>query len=200
MKKGLVFGILMLSAGFPAAQDKMGEKLRKAIVEEEANQNLNKAIEGYQAILTEFDRERPTAATALFHLGECYRKQGKREQAIAAYRRVVQEFSNQSKLAEASRNHLTKTYGLSQDIVVSTREALIEAQHAEVEAEVRRKYRVLLQAEIGLIEGQIQEAQKKVEMGVMSPNGPEMVALKRTLLELQRKLVIFDGGSPPLYR
>src|SRR5688572_20933552 len=109
MKTRLVFGILMLSAGLAGAQDKMVEKLRKAIIEEEANQNLNKAIEAYQAILTEFDRERQTAATALFHLAECYRKQGKKEQAIAAYKRVVQEFSDQKRLAETSRNHLSKT-------------------------------------------------------------------------------------------
>ena len=141
MKTRLFFGILMLSAGLAAAQDKLGEKLRKAIVEEEANQNLNKAIEAYQAILTEFDRERQTAATALFHLAECYRKQGKREQAIAAYKRVVQEFSDQNRLAGTSRNHLSKTYGLSQNIDIATREALIQAQqaqHAKVEAETRR--------------------------------------------------------------
>ena len=76
----------------------------------------------------------------------------------------------------------------------------VDHQHAEAEAETRRKYRALLQAEVSLVEGQIQEAQKKVEMGVMSPNGPEMVGLKLTLLALQRKLVVFDGGGPPSTR
>ena len=200
MKTRFVFGILMLSANLAVAQDTMVEKLRKAIIEEEANKNLNKAIEAYQAILTEFDRERQTAATALFHLAECYRKQGKKEQAIAAYKRVVQEFSDQNRLAETSRNHLSKTYGLSQNISVATREALIQAQHDKLQAEVRSKYSALLQAEISLIEGQIQEAEKQVKVGVISPYDPHVVGLKRTLLELQRKLVVFDPEGPPSNR
>jgi tetratricopeptide (TPR) repeat protein len=194
MRTRLVIGIFMLSASLAAAQDKMVEKLRKAIIEEEANQNLNKAIEAYEDILTEFDRDRQTAATALFHLAECYLKQGKKEQASAAYKRVVREFSDQNKLAEASRNHLSKTDGLSQNIDGPTRAAL------QAEAESRRKYRALLQAEISLLEGQIQEAEKQVKVGVISPNDPGIVGFKRTLLELQRKAVLFDAGGPPSTR
>jgi tetratricopeptide (TPR) repeat protein len=200
MKIRLVIAIVMLTAGLAAAQDKMAEKLRKAIVEEEANKDLNKAIEAYQAIMTEFDRERQTAATALFHLAECYRKQGKKEQAITAYQRVVREFSDQNKLAEASRNHLSKNYGLNQDLAGRPKLTPSDIQYLAAEAEARRKYKELLQAEISLIEGQIQWAEKQVKVGVMSPNGPEMVGLKRTLLELQRKLVLFDAGGPPSNR
>src|ERR1039457_5276610 len=97
-----------LAPGLCAAQDKMAEALRKGIVEEDTNQNLNAAIQSYQSVVTQYDEDRKSAATALFRLAECYRKQGKNDQATAAYKRVVQEFADQNKLAEQSRSHLPK--------------------------------------------------------------------------------------------
>lgn len=93
-------------------QDRLADQLRKGVVQEEANQNIDKAIQAYQAIVAQFDEERKTAATALFRLAECYRKAGKREQAVAAYQRVVREFADQATLAESSRRQLTGTFGL----------------------------------------------------------------------------------------
>ena len=86
----------------------MAEALRKGIVEEDANRNLAAAIQSYQSVLAQYDEDRKSAGTALFRLAECYRKQGKNDQAAAAYKRVVQEFADQTKLAEQSRSHLPK--------------------------------------------------------------------------------------------
>ena len=46
----------------------------------------------------------------MFRLAECYRKQGKNELAAAAYKRVVAEFADQTKLAEQSRTVLAQTF------------------------------------------------------------------------------------------
>jgi len=98
----------MLAPALCPAQDKMAEALRKGIVEEDANRNLDAAIQSYQTVLAQFDEDRKSAATALFRIAECYRKQGKNDQATAAYKRVVQEFADQTKLADQSRSHLPK--------------------------------------------------------------------------------------------
>jgi len=186
MKTTLALAILMLPASLAGAQDKMAEQLRKGIVEEEANQNLDKAIQVYQSILAQFDEERKTAATTLFHLAGCYRKQGKTDQAIAAYKRVVQEFPDQNKLADASRTHLSKTFGISQTQVAAPAKPEI--------AEARRRYRALLEDEIGLMTDQIKQMAKMVEIGTLSVSDPGMVALKIELLNLKRALAAFDAG------
>jgi len=113
MKTFLTVAMLIGASAFVGAQERLTDQLRKGIVQEEVNQNLPKAIEAYQAIVAQFDEQRKTAASALFRLAECSRKAGKREQAIAAYQRVVREFVDQGPLVESSRRQLTTTFGLS---------------------------------------------------------------------------------------
>jgi tetratricopeptide (TPR) repeat protein len=192
MKTSFVLAALILTAGFVRAQDPMAEQLKKAIIEEESGQNLDKAIQAYQGILTRFNEARQTAATALFHLADCYRKQGKRDQAIAAYQRVLKEFSDQAKLAAASRNYL-KTYGVSvsgaaPEEIVATRQ----------EADARMRYRALLQQQIALAEREVQGLQKRVETGQIARGGPEMTRAMMQLLDLQRALAAFDAGAAPI--
>jgi tetratricopeptide (TPR) repeat protein len=193
MKATIALAILMLSASLAAAQDKMAEQLKKAIVEEESNQNLDKAIHAYQSILAQFDEERQTAATALFHLADCYRKQGKKDQAIAAYSRVVQEFSDQTKLADASRNYLSKTYGVSQN----PNAAAAGPSLREI-ADARLRYRALLQQQVALVEDQIQGLEKQVDTGAISRSGPEMTAVLMELLDLRRTMAAVDAGAMPI--
>src|ERR1039458_1122933 len=109
MRTVLALAILMSAPGWCAAQDRMAETVRKGILEEETNGNLNAAIQSYQSVVTQYDEDRKSAATALFRLAECYRKQGKSKEAIAAYSRVVRDFADQSKLADPSRSQLSKT-------------------------------------------------------------------------------------------
>src|SRR4051812_15334703 len=66
--------------------------MQKALFEEEGNHNLTAAIQGYQNIITRFDESRALTATAVFRLGECYRKQGKTNEASAQYQRIVRDF------------------------------------------------------------------------------------------------------------
>jgi tetratricopeptide (TPR) repeat protein len=111
MKTLLTVAMIFGAATFAGAQDRLADQLRKGIVQEEVNQNLTKAIEAYQAIVAQFDEERKTAASALYRLAECSRKAGKRDQALAAYQRVVREFPDQAALVESSRQQLTTAFG-----------------------------------------------------------------------------------------
>jgi tetratricopeptide (TPR) repeat protein len=167
------------------AQDPLAEALRKGVVQEETNQNLDAAIQAYQSVLTQFGEERKTAATALFRLAECYRKQGKNDQAMAAYRRVVAEFADQTKLAEQSRTVLAQTFKLQTPQPTSARNPQTE--------EARRRYRELTVARIEAARGEIDIAQKKYDLGAS-----EMFLVtqaKSRLSELERELAEFDAGA-----
>ena len=59
-----------------AQTNDLSAALRQGLFEEEANRNLDAAISNYQALAAQFDRDRQIAATAIFRLGECYRKLG----------------------------------------------------------------------------------------------------------------------------
>lgn len=121
MKLTLALMALFVISGAQGAQDPLAEALRKGVVQEESNQNLDAAIQAYQSVLTQFGEDRKTAATALFRLAECYRKQGKNDLAAAAYSRVVQEFADQTKLAEQSRTVLAQTFKVqTEQAVVQT--------------------------------------------------------------------------------
>jgi tetratricopeptide (TPR) repeat protein len=164
----------MLAPGLCAAQDKMAEALRKGIVEEDTNQNLNAAIQSYQSVVTQYDEDRKSAATALFRLAECYRKQGKSDQATAAYKRVVQEFADQTKLAEQSRSHLPK----AQQTASTVSPGIAEARH---------QLRAILEEKIRNAEAEMERAQALGQdaIGVQARG-------KAQILDLRQQLAAFD--------
>ncbi|MBI2924919.1 MAG: ankyrin repeat domain-containing protein [Verrucomicrobia bacterium] len=100
----VLFAVVALTFG----ADPLNEALQKGLLEEEANHNLDAAIQAYQSAVSQYDTQRQVAATALFRIAECYRKQAKTNEAAAFYQRVVRDFSDQTKLAELSRPHVPK--------------------------------------------------------------------------------------------
>ena len=195
MKTTLALAILMLSSG-AAAQEKMADQLRKAVVEEESNQNLDKAIQAYQSILAQFKEERQTAATALLHLADCYRKQGKKDQAITAYRQLLQEFPDQEKLTAAGRNYLAKTYGVSQSNSSAAKASPEEVARLRREHDAQQMYRGLLLEQIALQGKVIDSLQKRMDAGTATAT--EMIKARMDLLELQKALAAFDAGIMPV--
>jgi ankyrin repeat protein len=95
--------------------------LQRGLFEEEGNRDLEAAISAYQSLATQFDKSRQVAATAIFRLGECYRKLGRTNEAVAQYERIVREFTDQQTLATLSRQNLT---GLS--VTTSERPTIAE--------------------------------------------------------------------------
>ncbi len=80
--------------------------LQKGLFEEEANRNIDAAISNYQSLANAFDKDRQLAATAIFRLGECYRKLGQTNEAAMQYQRIVRDFSDQQTLVTLSRQNL----------------------------------------------------------------------------------------------
>src|SRR5687768_12984776 len=101
-----VLCFVLTTATQVCAADALTEALQKGLFEEEANQNLEAAIKAYQDVLGRAEEQRRIAATALFRLAECYRKQGKTNEASAEYRRLVRDYSEQSTLVNLSRQNL----------------------------------------------------------------------------------------------
>src|ERR1044071_801267 len=91
--KTLSTGILLAAVVLRAATNDLTSTLQKGLFEEEANHNLDAAAQAYQAVSAQFDKDRKLAATAIFRLGEVYRKQGRTNDAVAQYERIVREFS-----------------------------------------------------------------------------------------------------------
>ena len=84
MKTKLCIGIFLLAAALARAQtNNLTVLLQQGLFEEQANRNLDAAIADYQALAPQFDKDRQLAATAVFRLGECYRVQGKTNEAAS---------------------------------------------------------------------------------------------------------------------
>ena len=93
------------------AEPDLREQLRDALYSEEVDRDPAKAAEAYQKILTDFDQQRPLAASALFRLAEVRRKQEKNDKAIALYQRLLREFSDFERESELAREHLATLGG-----------------------------------------------------------------------------------------
>src|SRR5258705_10439639 len=93
-------------AGQLMAADPISEALQKGLFEEEANHNFEAAIKAYQSVIDQTAEQRKLAATAVFRLGECYRKLNKTNDAISQYQRILREFSDQGNLATLSGQNL----------------------------------------------------------------------------------------------
>jgi tetratricopeptide (TPR) repeat protein len=183
--------IVALLLGLPVqidGQDRLADQLRKGIVQEEANGSTEKAIPIYQAIVSQFDQDRQAVATALFRLGECYRKAGKREPAVVAYRRVVREFGDQAALVESSRKQL-QAYGVAETAaaresaeIEHLRQELAQARKAQEAARSREAARYdnpspaigggsatveEIGAQVAALDKRVADVQAKVKAGVL---------------------------------
>ncbi len=101
----LFVAVLVLAVNAFAA-DALTERLQRGLFEEEANHNLDAAIKEYQSVVTASDEQRKVVATALFRLGECYRKLGRTNEATAFYQRIVRDYSEQEQLAKLASDFL----------------------------------------------------------------------------------------------
>src|SRR3954452_20206371 len=106
LKSWMLAVTLALAATARGATDDLTGLLQNGLFDEEANRDLNAAIADYQSLANAFDKDRQLAATAVFRLGECYRKLGKTNEAVAQYQRILKEFTDQPTLVTLSRQNV----------------------------------------------------------------------------------------------
>jgi len=176
--KILLSGLLVaLATVGRAGTNDLTAALQRGLFEEEANHNLPAAIQAYQSVIAQFDKDRKLAATAVFRLGECYRKQGSTNEAAAQYERIVREFADQAPLVELSRQRLP------------AQAALAAGQPAGTEEQKR-----LLDEEIKLAEQKLAEQQQGVNVGTLPPEA--LLDTQRDILELRLTAAALNAGQP----
>lgn len=178
MKRALFLLLVVVAASPARAADDAAKHLQAGLFEEEANQNLPAAIEAYQAVVRQWEERRKLGATAVFRLGECYRKLGRTNDAVQQYQRILLEFSDQSALRVLSEQNLF-ALGVRPE------------QPARLATSVRPMTPLqndLIQSEIDLAEKQLAEARKKVDMGVIAPS--QAWIYEREVLHLKRQALL----------
>jgi TolA-binding protein len=92
----------LIPSAVQAQTNRLTALLQQGLFEEQANRNLDAAIADYSSLAKQFDKDRQLAVTAVFRIGECYRMQGKTNEAAAQYQRILRDFSDQTTLATLS--------------------------------------------------------------------------------------------------
>ncbi len=201
MKTKLCMGIFILAAALAQAQtNELTVLLQQGLFEEQANRNLDAAIASYQSLAAQFDKDRQLAATAVFRIGECYRMQGKTNEAAAQYQRILHDFSDQTALATLSRQNLTGMGVTTTHHFVESLAAIAARNPADANAEgVRQKQKELLEEQIKVVEQELHLQETRVKTGLLVPEAT--LSTQQKLLDLQRQLVALEGDqgvSPPM--
>ena len=89
------------------SQQTAGELFQEALYIEEAEGDLEKAIELYKKILEQFPEDRKVAVKAQLHIGLCYEKLGLNE-AQEAFERVVGNFPEQEEEVKIAQQKLSR--------------------------------------------------------------------------------------------
>ncbi len=87
--------------GAPQRENGSEMQLEAAIHREIVLGDLNGAMDRYRALVTDAGVSKPVAARALFHLGQCLERLGRRSEARASYVRVVNEYGDQPPAVQA---------------------------------------------------------------------------------------------------
>ena len=165
-----------------AATNDLSSALQQGLFEEEANRNLPAAISAYEAVSRQFDKNRALAATAVFRLGECYRKQGQTNEAAAHYERILRDFADQQQLVTLSRQNLA---GMGM-----TPPAAAAPSAPSLSRASRQEQAKLLEQQIKLAEQDAIAAKQMVEVGRMTQG--EARSKEREVLSLRQQLVALD--------
>ncbi len=194
-----LISILLVTAGFACPADNLSESLQKGLLEEEANRNLDAAIQAYQSLVSQYDDQKKIAATAVFRLGECYRKQGKTNEAVAQYQRVLQEFLDQDSLVGPSQRLLAAFGRSSSAAEGAERENAAQTVSDPEQLELLKKEIKLAEQETALADANLKNgrgsfadvARSRKEVLALQRQLPENVsgAAQKNLVEQQIKLV-----------
>jgi ankyrin repeat protein len=115
MKTRFAFLLAVVLGAAAFAADPFTDALQKGLLEEEVNHDYAAAAKAYESAVRQADAQRQAGATAVFRLAECYRQLGRTNDALAAYQRVLRDFSGETNLVKLSRGNLIAVGALSRD-------------------------------------------------------------------------------------
>lgn len=180
-------GVLILSPDSRSQADGLTaeDALKQAIIEEEINNNPQKALQTYSRIIEEYDMQRNMAAAALYRLAECHRKLGDQQSAIDAFSKLVQQFPEQSNYIELAKQNLVAMTGR---IPADTATDIID-----LPSNLKVELTTLIRQEITILE----ELKKSIE--VMVNNGrlgmDKLLDIKQSLLQAKQKMRELESAA-----
>jgi hypothetical protein len=195
----LLVSLLGLAQGVSAATNDLSSALQKGLFEEEANHDFSSAIAAYQSVVSQYDENRKLAATAVFRLGECYRKRGDTNDATAEYERILRDFSDQSVLVALSRQNLTElgrpstmnTLTGSSALADQSERTALDAQLHQLESLPKEQARIAIQQDFPnpvlnslmqkLVEAEQKFASVKVDYGPQHAEVVKAAAVVETI-------------------
>ena len=105
----ILAGLVLIAARGPTLRAQtMSDMLEKGIFTEETVGDLDAAIKIYEQIVAEGAKNRSYAAQAQYRLGMCYLKKGQKEQAVAAFRLLIERFPKQKEMIVQAHARLTE--------------------------------------------------------------------------------------------
>lgn len=84
----------LLSLPLQAEEKSLSDGLRDALYLEEVKRDPAAAASAYESLLDGYEQQQQLAATALFRLAEIRRAEGRKDEAIALYQRLIAQFPN----------------------------------------------------------------------------------------------------------
>ena len=96
----------LLSLPLMAEEKSLSDGLRDALYLEEVKRDPVAAANAYESILDGYAQQQQHAATALFRLAEIRRAEGRRDEAIALYQRLIAQFPNADAKAKLAKENL----------------------------------------------------------------------------------------------
>lgn len=102
----IIMAVSLILGSYQSIAQTAEELFPKGIQLEEVKGELEKAIEVYQTIVTQFSANRPIASQALLHIGICKEKLGMKE-AADAYQKVVDKYPEQTEAVKLANEKLS---------------------------------------------------------------------------------------------
>lgn len=178
------------------SRENLTQLLQTGLFEEEANQDIQAAIQIYEEVVDAVDQQRRLAATAVFRLGECYRKLGQNERASEQYTRLIREFGGEERLAQLSRQNL-RGMGFS-DESSGTVQTLTSSEstspYVGLTEAGRQEMRRLLEEELALAENELKSARVQSSAGVGSRS--QVSDAQKEVIRVQKELVMLNNPAP----
>ena len=182
--KSAILILSLLLANAALAADTPSSVLSKGVAQEEVDRDLSAAIKTYHSVANRAKEDRQAAATALFRMGGCYRRLGDIMSAYMAYSRVVDDFSDQKKLAEDSRIRLTEM----------VREQADRPAPAN-QAEARKTFRGMLEKGLAVTRAYVDYMHQQVSLGAIGET--DTYDAQAIASRLQAQVSAYDAGLFP---
>ncbi len=105
--RGSAAVVVALALCTPAWAQGVSVLLQKGIYTEETVGDLDAAIKIYQQIVAEAKANRAHVAQAHYRLGMCYVKKGQKQEAVAAFQKLIEQFPKETELVAQARARLS---------------------------------------------------------------------------------------------